>query len=188
MSERLPELAKLPAGLVLDNELVALGLDGRPSFPLLSLPILHGRESIPVTLMIFDVLRVEGADAMCLPYQERRALLEALDLNGPTWRTPELFADGEALLEATSALKAVSLTPVDAAVMQRSVEPRTACGPCAPGRRGRFAQALGLPPRGPRPRSPVKWDGFRAPVSTEEGCGCAAAAAGHDRAAARARP
>jgi ATP dependent DNA ligase-like protein len=35
MSERLPELAALPAGLVLDGELVAFGDDGRPSFPLL---------------------------------------------------------------------------------------------------------------------------------------------------------
>jgi bifunctional non-homologous end joining protein LigD len=52
--------------------------------------------------MAFDVLRVDGGDAMCLPYAERRALLEALDLNGPVWRTPEAFDDGEALLEATS--------------------------------------------------------------------------------------
>jgi hypothetical protein len=29
--------------------------------------------------------------------------LEALDLNGPAWRTPEAFGDGEALLAATSA-------------------------------------------------------------------------------------
>jgi bifunctional non-homologous end joining protein LigD len=41
---------------------------------------------------------------MCLPYRERRALLEALDLNGPAWRTPEAFDDGEALLEATGTL------------------------------------------------------------------------------------
>jgi ATP-dependent DNA ligase len=67
MSERLPELANLRAGLVLDGELVAFALDGRPSFPLLVLRVLHGRDAIPVTLMIFDVLRVEGHDAMCLP-------------------------------------------------------------------------------------------------------------------------
>jgi ATP-dependent DNA ligase len=68
MADRLPELAGLPAGLVLDGELVAFGLDGRPSFPLLGLHVLHGRDAIPVTLIVFDVLRVEGADAMCLPY------------------------------------------------------------------------------------------------------------------------
>jgi bifunctional non-homologous end joining protein LigD len=101
MSERLPELSGLPEGLVLDGELVAFGDDGRPSFPLLSLRVLHGRALIPVTLLLFDVLRVEGADAMCLPYAERRALLEALDLDGPVWRTPPVFDDGAALLEAT---------------------------------------------------------------------------------------
>ena len=36
---------------------------------------------------------------MCLPYAERRPLLGALDVNGPAWRTPEVFDDGEALLE-----------------------------------------------------------------------------------------
>jgi bifunctional non-homologous end joining protein LigD len=41
---------------------------------------------------------------MCLPYVERRALLEALKLDGPAWRTPDVFEDGEALLEATSGL------------------------------------------------------------------------------------
>src|SRR5919202_74812 len=39
MSERLPELADLPAGLVLDGELVAFAPDGRPSFPLLGLRV-----------------------------------------------------------------------------------------------------------------------------------------------------
>jgi bifunctional non-homologous end joining protein LigD len=104
MSDRLPELQAMPAGLVLDGELVSFGDDGRPSFPQLGLRVLHGRTAIPVVLMIFDVLRVEGEDAMCLPYQERRALLEALELDGPAWRTPEVFDDGEALLEATSGL------------------------------------------------------------------------------------
>jgi bifunctional non-homologous end joining protein LigD len=66
--------------------------------------VLHGRDHIPVMLMIFDVLRVEGEDAMCLPYAERRALLDELDLTGPAWRTPEAFDDGEALLEATATL------------------------------------------------------------------------------------
>jgi bifunctional non-homologous end joining protein LigD len=104
MTELLPELNALPRGLVLDGELVTFGDDGRPSFPLLSKRILHKRLGIPVVLMIFDVLRVQGEDAMCLPYSKRRSLLEALDLDGPAWRTPEVFDDGEALLEATSGL------------------------------------------------------------------------------------
>jgi bifunctional non-homologous end joining protein LigD len=103
MAEQLPELRRLPTGLVLDGELVAFGEDGKPSFPLVGLRVLHRRATIPVTLLIFDLLRVDGADAMCLPYAERRGLLEELDLRGPAWRTPEAFDDGEALLAVTSA-------------------------------------------------------------------------------------
>jgi bifunctional non-homologous end joining protein LigD len=101
MAEQLPELRRLPTGLVLDGELVVFGEDGRPSFPLVALRVLHGRSSIPVTLVVFDVLRVEGADAMCLPYADRRALLDELALHGPAWRTPEAFDDGDALLAVT---------------------------------------------------------------------------------------
>jgi bifunctional non-homologous end joining protein LigD len=67
MSDRLPDLAALPGGLVLAGELVSFGEDGRPSFPLLSLRVLHGRTAIPVTLMISDVLRVEGATRCACP-------------------------------------------------------------------------------------------------------------------------
>jgi bifunctional non-homologous end joining protein LigD len=102
MTDRVTELQGLPEGLVLDGELIVLGDDGRPSFPLLSQRVLHGWDLIGLSLMIFDVLRVDGMDAMCLSYAERRALLDALELKGPAWRTPEIFEDGEALLEATS--------------------------------------------------------------------------------------
>jgi bifunctional non-homologous end joining protein LigD len=37
------------------------------------------------------------------PYSERRAQLEALDLNGVHWQTQETFDDGEALFEAVCA-------------------------------------------------------------------------------------
>jgi bifunctional non-homologous end joining protein LigD len=104
MRELLPELAALPTGLVLDGELVAFGDDGRPSFPLLSRRVLNGHRSIPVKLMVFDVLRVEEHDLMCNAYAERRALLEALELDGAAWATPEAFDDGEALFEATLGL------------------------------------------------------------------------------------
>src|SRR5438552_1677717 len=72
MAELVPELCALPSGLALDGELVAFEDDGRPSFPLLSQRMLMRRPSIAVVLMIFDVLRVEGEDAMCLPYADRR--------------------------------------------------------------------------------------------------------------------
>ena len=150
MTDRLPELAELPTGLVLDGELVAFALDGRPSFPLLGLRVLHGRAAIPVMLMIFDVLRIEGADTMCLPYAERRALLEAINLNGSAWRTPEVFDDGEALLEATSR------HGLEGIVAKRRRDPYR------PGERGwiktkhrhywRFGQELELAQRGRRQR------------------------------------
>jgi ATP-dependent DNA ligase len=72
-TERLTELQGMPEALVLDGELIVLG-DGRPSFPLLSQRVLHGWDLIGLSLAIFDVLRVGGEDAMCLPCAERRAL------------------------------------------------------------------------------------------------------------------
>jgi ATP-dependent DNA ligase len=42
MTHAVPELERLPAGLILDGELTALGDDGLPSFPRLSERVLHG--------------------------------------------------------------------------------------------------------------------------------------------------
>jgi bifunctional non-homologous end joining protein LigD len=97
MTTLLPELAKLPSGLVLDGDLMAPDEDGRPSFPRLSPRILHGRPGIHVTLVVFDVLRVEGMSTMENSYQERRRLLEELDLQGAHWCTSPVFDDGAAL-------------------------------------------------------------------------------------------
>ena len=80
MTERVPELRALPQGLTLDGELVAWGHDGWPSWPRLGQRILHGRGGIEISLFVFDVLRVEGHDAMCLSYAQRRVILEALEL------------------------------------------------------------------------------------------------------------
>ena len=104
MAELVPELRGLPRGLLLDGELVAFGDDGRPSFPLLCARVLHGKRSIAVKYLIFDVLRVDGRTVMANAYADRRALLESLDLEGPAWSTPENFDDGEALFDATLGL------------------------------------------------------------------------------------
>lgn len=104
MGELVPELAGLPAGLVLDGELVAFGDDGRPSFPLLSARVLHGKRTIAVKYVIFDVLRVDGLSVMNNSYAERRTLLEQLELDGAAWTTPETFDDGLALFAATLGL------------------------------------------------------------------------------------
>ena len=72
--------------LVLDGELVAFDETGRPSFGAL-VPRMHQRRpsrvaelaaSVPVTYMIFDVLYVNSAPAIGLPYEERRVLLERM--------------------------------------------------------------------------------------------------------------
>jgi bifunctional non-homologous end joining protein LigD len=39
---------------------------------------------------------------MSLPYRERRALLDGLDLSGPSWRTPPAWFGGGAEVLATA--------------------------------------------------------------------------------------
>ena len=103
MTPLLPELSALPLAATFDGELVAFGEDGRPDFPLLCERMLMRRPGIAVTYMVFDLLRIDGKDLTRAPYSERRAQLEALDLNGVFWQTPERFDDGEALFEAVCA-------------------------------------------------------------------------------------
>ena len=103
MTELVPELTALPIPATLDGELVAFGPEGAPDFPLLCERMLMRRPGVAVTLMIFDLLSFEGEDLTRAPYSERHTQLEALDLNGVHWQTPETFDDGEALFEAVCA-------------------------------------------------------------------------------------
>lgn len=112
-----PELQALAGELpgrpaVLDGEIVALDEDGRPDFGLLQGRIhLTERAQVarmvlrtPVTLMLFDVLHLDGGVAMPLPWSDRRALLESLALEGGHWRTPPSFAgDGRAVAAGAAA-------------------------------------------------------------------------------------
>lgn len=75
--------------LRLDGEIIAPGPDGRPSFELLgtrirSKPRVSTYCGPPICLMLFDVMNVNGRDAMRGAYAQRRRVLE--DLN-PTART-----------------------------------------------------------------------------------------------------
>jgi len=97
---------------VFDGELVAFDDDGRPNFGRLqqrmhvSSPAAVRRlaASIPVVYAIFDLLYLDGHSLMELPYRERRARLEALDIGGPGWRVPAAHPGaGTRLLEATRA-------------------------------------------------------------------------------------
>jgi len=105
-----PEVAalSLPDGSLLDGEMVVLDAAGRPSFTALA-ERMHVRDpnraaklsaTLPVTYMIFDVLRLGGADLTALPYRDRRARLDELDLAGPHWMVPPVFADGPATAAA----------------------------------------------------------------------------------------
>jgi bifunctional non-homologous end joining protein LigD len=99
MGSLVPELQHLPKGLVLDGELVAW--KGRePHFPALCRRVLNGDTSIAVSYVVFDLLGVDGTDLTQRPYEERRTLLEELDLEGPHWNVTEVFDDGPALFDA----------------------------------------------------------------------------------------
>ena len=59
------------------------------------------REEIPATLIIFDLLHAGRESLLELPYEERRARLERLELDGTAWQTPANHrGDGNALREA----------------------------------------------------------------------------------------
>jgi bifunctional non-homologous end joining protein LigD len=117
VTDRYPEVRAIgralgAAELLLDGELVALGPDGKPSFERLQRRMhVTGEASIkrvagsyPVTYMVFDLLHQDGRSLLELPYDERRARLDALGLQGPAWRTPGAHrGDGAAFREATRA-------------------------------------------------------------------------------------
>ena len=58
--------------------------------------------SAPVTYVIFDLLWLDGHSLMALAYEERRARLAELGLQGERWQTPEhVVGHGAALLAAS---------------------------------------------------------------------------------------
>ena len=105
MASRYPELladAEAAMGdhrLVLDGEIVALDAHGRPSFQLLqrrmhvsdSASIERRAAATPVVIMLFDVLHADGETLIEQPWTQRRAALEALDINAGRWQTPPAF-------------------------------------------------------------------------------------------------
>jgi bifunctional non-homologous end joining protein LigD len=101
-------LGDLGHELLLDGEIVAMS-DGIPTFAALA-DRMHVRNvrkakalvhSNPVTLIVFDVLRLDGADLTGEPLSVRRARLESLQLNAAHWQVPSTYDDGQMLLSAT---------------------------------------------------------------------------------------
>lgn len=122
-----PELITLAEQVddaLLDGEVV-LFTDGQPSFTALA-ERMHVRNaakaarlaaSVPVTYMIFDLLRLHGEDLTGRPWRERRAALESLGLGAARWAVPPAFPDGPATYEAAGehGLEGVMAKRVDSA-------------------------------------------------------------------------
>lgn len=112
VSAAYPELSTPPAvladrGAVLDGEVVAIADDGRSSFGRLQRRM-HVRHppsqlvrEVPVTLVVFDLLWLDGRSLVTAPQVERRRRLDALGIVVHPWMTSpvlDLPAD-EDLLE-----------------------------------------------------------------------------------------
>ena len=109
-----PEFVALAGALggrsaVLDGEIVAFDdRTGRPSFQRLQRrmhvrsPGGQLRRDVPVQLLLFDVLWLDGELVASRPQEERRKVLEELALDGPSWHTSPLIppAPADELLAA----------------------------------------------------------------------------------------
>ena len=115
ISASYPELKALNRALsshraILDGEIVAFDENGRPSFGRLQGRMHIGSESAarrrmkdtPVHYVAFDLLWLDGHSLMELPYEERRARLQELELQGAHWQTPDhVVGNGAAVLAAS---------------------------------------------------------------------------------------
>jgi len=96
---------RLPA--VLDGEIVTLDENDAPSFGLLQRRM-HVRDprqlrhlitQVPVSVRLFDILRFDGKWLLEATYDDRRGLLDSLDIGDPFWETPAAYHDGGEALE-----------------------------------------------------------------------------------------
>ena len=100
VTRRWPELEGIADAVnatscVLDGEAVAFAEDGRPDFGAVQ------RGDTIITFVAFDLLHLNGADTMVLPFEQRRRLLEQVLEPGERWLVPAWEADGLALAAAT---------------------------------------------------------------------------------------
>jgi bifunctional non-homologous end joining protein LigD len=105
----LAPIADLYDDALLDAEIVVFD-DGRPSFGALAerMHVRNPRKALtlsttrPVTLMVFDLLRLFGSDLTAQPWRARRELLERLEIQGRHWQVPPTYDDGVELHAATA--------------------------------------------------------------------------------------
>jgi DNA ligase 1 len=106
ITAQVPELSEAVLGLphrdlVLDGEVIALHADGRPQpFQITGarvaskLDVAALRETTPLSVFFFDVLRLDGRDLLDLPYEQRHEILaRAIP---PALLTPRLVTDDAA--------------------------------------------------------------------------------------------
>jgi bifunctional non-homologous end joining protein LigD len=109
---RYPELSSLMGEVhgqraILDGEIVGLDARGNPSYEALQQRLgfeggrkVPGRPGIPIAFMAFDLLHLDDRSLTPMPYEERRACLEALSIEGRFWHTPPaLRGQGERMLQ-----------------------------------------------------------------------------------------
>ena len=96
-----PDVTTSPLGdrdLLVDGELIALNENGLPDFRVLQ-ERMHVRNAqsvrrlaqrLPVTYMVFDLLRLDGRDLTAEPLEKRRDLLAEV-LDGAAWQVPALL-------------------------------------------------------------------------------------------------
>ncbi|MGA8209720.1 MAG: non-homologous end-joining DNA ligase [Nocardioidaceae bacterium] len=102
-------LGRLARDVLLDGEVVAFA-DGVPAFAALTdrMHVASARRAeqlsrtTPVTLLVFDVLRLDGEDLTGRALTDRRVVLEGLGLADVHWQVPAAYDDGAALLTATA--------------------------------------------------------------------------------------
>ena len=106
-----PDVAVSPLGdrdLLVDGEIIALNPAGVPDFRTLQ-ERMHVRDArtvarlvttVPVTFMVFDLLRLDGRDLTREPLEARRATLTEV-LDGAAWQVPPSYDDGAMLHEVT---------------------------------------------------------------------------------------
>ncbi|WP_219460480.1 non-homologous end-joining DNA ligase [Nonomuraea rhizosphaerae] len=102
-TRRYPEISAFGVkNAVIDGEVVALDRRGRPNFVRLqhrmhdNAPTETALELYPVTYLPFDLLCLDGRELFDLPYRDRRALLDELDIGAPPY-----FPGESDLLSAT---------------------------------------------------------------------------------------
>lgn len=113
IADRFPELAAIGetvSDAVFTDGEITVFTDGHPDFGT-TVSRLRARparaaalaEHAPATMLVFDLISLDGDDLRRRPYDERRVLLEGLDLAGDRWVVPPVFNDGPATMAASLA-------------------------------------------------------------------------------------